>query len=363
MIAFIRRLGLVLLVAAAAFGVPAPASAAPGSLKTLEIATIPPTPGARFTLDGVPLVTDPRGVATTQIERSVVPHRIELLNPTTETADATSEFVRWQGHGDSDQGYTPVLENVRIEHTLRLRVAFRESRTVRFSFVDQAHHPVDSSRVTAVTLRSDTGRTQTVSPRDALRLTAVRPTDGDGQLLARATTYSVQSVTIDGANVVNVGEQRFRPSQVGSELQIVVLLRTAHFRVTDRFLGKPIITVLHVTYPDGRVEGFPTDPHGEVVVENLARGTYVVSAQGQAYSIDQELALSRSQRVDVVVLSVTDALIAACVVVVMVVVLVGLGRWRSAQLRADAAERAVAGDIDTAAEDATEEAREAVDSR
>jgi hypothetical protein len=343
-IAFLRRLGIVAVVVGAALLVPAPATAAPRSLKTLEIATIPPTPGARFTLDGVPLVTDPRGVATTQVERSAAPHRIELLNPTTETVDATSEFVRWQGHGDSDQGYTPVLENIRIEHTLRLRVAFRESRTVRFSFVDQASRPVDPSRVTAVTLRSDTGRTQTVSPGDPLRLTAVRPTAGDGQLLARATTYSVQSVTIDGANVVNVGEQRFRPSQVGGELPIVVLLRTAHFRVQDRFLGTPIATVLQLRYPDGRVEPIPTDERGEVVVEDLARGTYTVSAQGQAYAIDQELALSRSQRVDIMVLSVTDAAIAAGVVVVMIVVLVGLGRWRSAQLRADAAGEPVAGE-------------------
>jgi hypothetical protein len=320
----------------------APASAAPGDLKTVEITTVPPTPAARFTLDGVPLLTDDKGVARTGVPRSAQLHRIELLTPTLETSDSTWEFVRWHGHADSDQGYTPVLDNVRVDHTLRLKVAFRESRRIAFSFVDQANRPVDPARVDSITLRSDTGRSQELPATDTVALIAVRPTVGNGQLVAREATYSVQSVSIDGTNVVNVGEQRFRPSQVGSRVAVVVLLRSARFRVQDRLLGTPIATVVHLDLPDGTRQDHPTDASGELVLENLARGTYTVSVAGQAYSIQQELALSRSQFVDIYVLSHFDATVLGAAFLLGLVGLLALGRWRSMQPRAGPAEPAAA---------------------
>jgi hypothetical protein len=294
----------------------------------LEITTVPPTPGARFVLDGRAMPTDARGVARGSVVRSSAPHRVELLTPTVEGAGLTSEFERWHGHGDSDQSYTPVLDRVRIDHTVRLRAAFREDRTVGFTVVDQAHHPVDPTRISSVTLRSDTGRTQTLSARDRVQLTVVRPTVADGQVVARESTYSVQSVMVDGANVVNVGEQRFRPSRSGDQVEIVALMRSAHFRVRDRLLGSAIGSVVRLTFPDGRSETHPTDAHGEVVLDNLARGTYRVAAAGQVYDVDQEIALSRSRFVDVSVLTRTDvAILAGCGAAALIVLLL-VGRWR-----------------------------------
>ncbi|MDN5854340.1 MAG: hypothetical protein L0K86_16100, partial [Actinomycetia bacterium] len=213
------------------------AAAAPVRMKAVEITTVPPTPEARFALDDVPLVTDASGVARTQVPRSVQPHRIALLTPSVRGEGSASEFVRWYGAADSDQVYSPVLEGVRIDHTLRLRVAFRESRVVTFAFVDQQRRPVDIGRVDSIALRSDANQSQTLDARLPVSLVAVRPSTVDGQLVGRAATYAVQSVMIDGANVVNAGEQRFRPSQVGAQLVVVVLLRTAHLQVRDRLLG------------------------------------------------------------------------------------------------------------------------------
>jgi hypothetical protein len=241
--------------------------------------------------------------------------------------------VRWYGHGDADQGYTTELGGVRIDHTLRLRVAFRETRTVRFTFVDQAHRSIDPTRITSITLRSDTNQSQTIGAGDAVALTAVRPSSTAGEVVAREATYSVQSVMVDGANVVNVGEQRFRPSQLGGSLEVVLLLRSAHFRVRDRLLGTPVPTVVQLTYPDQHRVDLPTDAQGEVVLSELARGTYRVSAAGQAYPLTQELQLSRSQFVDVAVLSVVDVVILGGSAAVLLGVVLGLGRWRSLRLR------------------------------
>jgi hypothetical protein len=310
-----------------------PATAEPAA-KPFEIVTIPPTPAARFTLDGQPLDTDARGVARTFVPPSDAGHRIELVNPTTTGADGTSEFVRWHGHGDADQGHTPVLDGVRIDHRMRLRVAFQEKRTFGFAFVDQSQRPVDPARVTAVTLRSDANRTETVPGSGSLDLVTVRPGVGEGPPVAKESTYSVQSVMIDGTNVVNVGEQRFRPTQGESVLQIVVLLRSAHFRVRDRLLGHPVATTVQITYPDGRRLDLPTDAQGELVLQNLARGTYRVSAAGQAYTVDQELALSRSQFVDLTVLTYVDAFIGTGVALVALVLLLWAGRLQARRHRA-----------------------------
>ena len=327
------RIGVLLATLLSAVGFATPAAAAP-SPKPLEIVTIPPTPAARFTLDGQPLATDNRGIARALVPASASGHRIELANPTTTGSGGTSEFVRWHGHGDADQGYTPALDGVRIDHRMRLKVAFQEKRTFHFAFVDQSQRPVDPARVGAVTLRSDANRTDTVAGSGSLDLVTVRPGIGDGPPVAKESTYSVQSVMIDGTNVVNVGEQRFRPRQGEPVLEIVVLLRSVHFRVRDRFLGHPVPTTVRITYPDGRRFDLPTDAGGELVLQNLARGTYRVSAQGQAYAVDQELALSRSQFVDLNVLTYVDVVIAAGVVLVVLVLLLWVGMIRARRHRA-----------------------------
>ncbi len=331
----LRCSALLVLSLLALLTLPAEASAASAKPKSVEITTVPPTPGARFTFDGVPLVTDAKGIARTSVPPSPKPHSIELTNPSVHTAEVRSDFVRWHGSGDSDQGYQPVLGNVRVDHNVKLRVAFRENRILRFAFVDQAHHPIDPTRVSSITLRNDTNQTQKLAAGDAVSLTAVRPSAGAGQLVARNVTYSVQSVLIDGANVVNIGEQRFRPNEAGPQLEVVVLLRTAHFRVRDRLLGSPVATTVHLTYPDGRRADLQTDAQGEITMTDLARGDYTVSAAGQAYTLDQDLALSRSQFVDIPVLSHTDATIIGAFLLLGLVGVLGVGRWRSRQLRMD----------------------------
>lgn len=330
----LRGLALLLITLALPVLGAAPAEAKERGPRPLEITTVPPTPGAAFTLDGVPLPTDARGIARTLVPPSPSPHRIALVTPSLRRPpDVVSEFVRWYGHGDTDQGYARELGNLRIDHALRLRVAFRETRTVRFTFVDQAHHAIDPTRISAITIRSDTNQSQTVGARDAVSLTTVRPSSTAGEVVAREATYSVQSVMVDGANVVNVGEQRFRPSQLSGPLEVIILLRSAHFRVRDRLLGTPVPTVVHLTYPNGYRADLPTDGQGEIVLSELARGTYRVSAAGQAYTLTQDLTLSRSQFVDVPVLGVLDVAILGGSAAALLGAVLGLGWWRARRLR------------------------------
>jgi hypothetical protein len=335
----LRHLLVLLLALAAPVALATPASAAPRP-KSLEIVTVPPTPAARFLLDGQALTTDGRGVARVLVPSSPAGHRIELTNPTVTDGDTTSQFVRWHGLAETEQGYAPALDGVRVDHRVQIRVAFRETRSVRFSFVDQASKPVDPARISAVTLHSDAGGTRTVSGGGPVDLVTAGPASGDGPPVAKDSTYSVQSVTIDGTNVVNVGEQRFRPGRQEQVLQVVVLLRSAHFRVRDRFLDRPVPSTVRVTYPDGTAQELATDANGEVVLPNLARGTYRVSALGQVYAVDQELALSRSQFVDIDVLTFLDAMIVGGIAVLVLAVLLWIGRKRALVHRAEQRARA-----------------------
>ncbi|MFC5994858.1 hypothetical protein ACFQE5_11625 [Pseudonocardia hispaniensis] len=308
---------------------PGDALAAPAPpVVTVEIATVPPVPAARFAINGTPMTTDGRGVARLRLPGSSELHRLELLTPTVDGPDGRAEFVRWRGSSVRHSGYDPVLPTLRVTRSVRLQAAFRVSRLVTYRFVDQAHRPVDLARVTGMTLRSDTGHLEELAGSGTMRLTAIRPSSGQGPVVATETSYAIQSVLIDGTNAVTSGEQRFRPNQV-QDLAIVVRLHSVTFRVQDRLLGRPLPATVRLTYPDGRAVELPTGLQGEVSVAGLARGTYEVQPIGAGYSPPRELALSRSLYLDLAVLSRPDLALAGGCGALFLVGLFALRWWRA----------------------------------
>lgn len=344
----LARLAVLTLVAATVVGFPAIGWAAPDAVasdavqpgwvseshwapvfKTIDIVTVPPMPAARFALNGQPLTTDAQGVARATVERSKdAKYRLELLTPHLDTPEGTADFVRWVGHGPSDQGYTPVLTDLSLRHTRKIQVAFQTTRLVRYSFTDQASRPVAPSRITSLTIRSDFGQTYTLHSVEPVRLTGLRPVLEGRSAVAKEAKYYLQSVVIDGTNVVNAGEQHFVPSRA-TDATFVVLLRSVHFRVRDHLFGSSIASAVELIYPDGNIRNVAVGVDGDAVVENLARGTYQVKVLGPGYSGIQEIALSRSQYVDLPVLTYLDLLVAAGVALLTLVVLVLLGRMHA----------------------------------
>ena len=121
-----------------------------------------------------------------------------------------------------------------------------------------------------------------------MRLVAVRPGTGRRSPVAKEATYSVQSVTIDGANVVNVGEQRFRPTQGrrSSRWSCCCVRCTSGHGPAAR-LACAVERAASPT-PDGRAHDLAPTPQGELVLQNLARGTYTLLPRGHAYAVPQE---------------------------------------------------------------------------
>jgi hypothetical protein len=296
------------------------------SLKTLEIATVPPVPAARFAFDGQTLVTDGDGIARVTLPRSRDLHHLELLTPHLDAPGGLSlDFTRWVGRGDSDQGFTTSLPKVVLEHNKRIQATFQATKLVNLDFVDQAHNAVASSRVSSLTIRSDSGHIRTLRGGESMQLTAVRPAVEAGSAVAKEVTYYLDSVIIDGSNVVNAGEQRVAPSRTDSAT-FVVLLRSVHFQIRDRLFGHPIEAEMVVTYPDGTSSKLSTAQDGGVKLENLARGTYTIKVAGPGYTQLQTVTLSRSQYVDLPVLSYLDMGVMAGALLVILLCLVVFGR-------------------------------------
>ena len=101
-----------------------------------------------------------------------------------------------------------------------LTPAFAGYHQVRFRFVDPRGKPVNSKRIAFVTLRSGTGTTRRVTGRDPVWLPAERIVPLEGGLSRKSVEWSVQSVMVDGSNVVNRGQQRFVPGEAARCLDL-----------------------------------------------------------------------------------------------------------------------------------------------
>ena len=88
----------------------------------------------------------------------------------------------------------------------------------------------------------------------------------------RSIAYSVESVMVDGANVVSQAQQRVTPG-AGRPLTLDLFLHTVRFTARDVLFGTPAGSGIYLTYPDGRTERFTLEREGELVIENMAPRT------------------------------------------------------------------------------------------
>ncbi|HEX6033695.1 MAG TPA: hypothetical protein VFY83_04640 [Anaerolineales bacterium] len=267
------------------------------------IYTVPPVPGLAFKLNNQKFVTDETGVANIEVNTSGL-FTLEVL-PIDEAAlpaNIRMEFARW-----NDNVFTQKRQ-VYFPRTRRLEVGFTVSYQVNQEFFDLKGEPVDPSRIDSMTVRG-VGNTFTFDKAGPIWLPANRLTRRIGERLeSEEILYYFREITIDGANVVNKSEQRFRirPDDVWP---VEVLLYTARFSARDAMFRFPIGTGIALTHPDGHTEEFLfTDPkNAEVTVTGLARGSYsarIIGAGGSAPPTPVHL--SRDQNVELLMLSYLD---------------------------------------------------------
>lgn len=211
-----------------------------------------------------------------------------------------------------------------------LTPAFATYRQVRFRFVDPRGKLVDPKRIASVTLRSGTGTKRRVTGRDPFWLLAERTVPLEGGLSRKSVEWSVQSVIVDGSNVVNRGQQRFVPGEQ-PDVSISVLFFQATFSVRDTLFGFPLGSAIRLRFPDGRVKRYPLANGASLQLPALARGQYEVTVDAGGLSFTQPVSLSRDQRV---ALRVTSYLDVALLGGALGAILLGLLLVRRPRLRA-----------------------------
>jgi len=271
------------------------------------IYTVPPVPNASFKLNNKIYTADENGVADIVINSSGV-YTLELLPITPDILPDNTrlEFARW-----NDNVFT-ANRVVYFPRDRRLEVGFTVSYQVDQELYDTTGAVVDPARVSSMTVRG-VGNTFTFDGAGPHWLPANRLTRRIGERLqSEPILYYFREITIDGANVVNKGEQRFSilPNDVWP---VQVLLYSAHFSARDAMFGFPIGKGIELTYPDGRKEEFLFDRgSADVIIPALARGSYsarIIGAGGSAPPTSVHL--SRNQDVELLMLSYLDiALIA-----------------------------------------------------
>jgi hypothetical protein len=265
----------------------------------LEIRTAPALPGTSFVFDGRPFVTGQDGIAHISVDRTGV-YSLTVGSQGMLAPGVRSAFAGWDDDKDTPD------RNVQIPAKAPLEAGFDMFYLITPKFTQAQHEAVDPQRVSSLTLSSSIGQKVSMDRIKPTWIQGSHVVAGPEHLLeARPVTYTVESVLVDGANVVNQAQQRFLPG-AKQDLSIDLFLYSAHFSASDALLGFPISSTLVMTYPDGQTRRFALGPGGQVTVNSLARGAYRVQLDSRGLGSARPLALSRDQNVPIMLVSYLD---------------------------------------------------------
>lgn len=321
------RAALALWIAATAlvgFPIPGAAAPAPGerpagggqSPGVLVVQTVPAVPGARISADGTMARADSTGIARLPV-RTFVDLEARFNAPQTRVAKdrrVALDRVRGQLHNAFNGS---VIE-----------VGLRTERHVRWAFSDRTGMPILPDRLTRMVLRSSTGELLTLTGADLSAprwLAASRTQQTSNGLMSKDIYWNIQSVLMDGAELVNRSQQRFVPNEA-TEWTIRLLFYRAEVKSVDLLFGEPAGEGVEVTAPDGTVSRYPFDSDGYVTMPAVPRGEYRMAVYGPGLSFTRPVSVSKDQQVELMVISDLDLALILGVLLLIAISLLVVGR-------------------------------------
>ena len=287
----------------------------------LTVETVPPLADVAMSLGGRRYLTDEEGMI--HAELSDLEARVLELLPLPETADAGGAVVSFERWADGVFSPQRTVQAAGDEH---LYLGLSLSYPVRFGFVDLQGSPIDPARIASLTLKSSRGTRYTLEDERSRILKANSIARLRNGLEVTTIQYAVESVMIDGTNVVNRNQQRFTVTGE-DDWQIELLLYSAQISVKDAIFGTSLGEGIMLEYPNGDTRTFPFEEGDEVYLAQLARGLYRVKAIGvHGMAPPTPVALSRDQVVELKVLSSLDIGIAVGLGVLLALGLLIYGR-------------------------------------
>jgi hypothetical protein len=291
-----RRAALTLAVALTACALLPAASQARSA--PYKVRTIPPVAGVPFHFQGKVVRTDshgrlvlhPVGLKTDEVKQNVsIADR--WLGP-----DHIARFDRWFG---------------------RNIVTLNNFYRLSFSFRDLGGNSVDPNAVSSITLKSRTGVRTTLTKDKSAWLQGSRVVPFSGELVSKDIDFQVERAFVDGTNVVNRAQQRFRPRTTRS-LSVRLLFYRLKVVTRDALFGFHAGEAVELRYPSGRMVTRDLKD-GQVVLPSLPRGTYNLKVKASGVSFTRPVSVSRNQEVELKVVSWLDMLLALGAIVALAV--------------------------------------------
>jgi hypothetical protein len=291
-----RRLGLAILFALLACAL-LPAT---GQARTAAypVRTIPAIPGVKIDFQGQTLVTDSKG--------SVLLHPVGLK---------TNEVKPRVHIGTAHLGPNRIAKPDRWFG--RNIITFNYFYRLHFNFRDLLGNTVDPNIVDSITLKSRTGVRTTLTTNKSAWLQGSRVVPFTGDLVSKDIDYQVEKAFVDGTNVVNRAQQRFRPRKTG-DLSVRLLFYKLKVVTRDALFGIPIGQAVELRYPSGRTVSHDLKD-GEVTLQSLPRGTYDLKVKAAGVSFTRPVSVSRNQEVELKVISWLDMILAFGAVVALAI--------------------------------------------
>jgi hypothetical protein len=298
-------------------------------LDGLVVRSVPALEDLRFVLNGEPFLSDVEGVARIDLTDHGS-HELEV-EASGLVGDGTRwRFKRWEkDHFDPRRTVSTPMEG-------SLQAGFELTYPLSFRFEDDDGESIDPSRIARMSLRGEDGVLRVYEDGPPSELVGNRLVRRLSGLESLDVAYSLESVEIDGSNVVASGKQRIIPGR-GRDWTIHLRLYSARFRVRDYLFGFGLGAGIRLQFPDGSSREFPLTAKHDLEVPALARGLYRVEVRGAGGIAPPTLvSLSRPQEIVLPVISYLDLAVILFVGAIAVVALLRWGRpelFKTAQLR------------------------------
>jgi hypothetical protein len=294
------------------------AAAAPVQPGTLTINATPAIAGVQFDVDGVVAASDANGTARLPVrDFNGVEKRLKVI-PTQISADLKVQLDRVIGTAGPRRG--------------SLSVGLKVQRLVSFHFVGPDQEPVEPGRVSRIVFRGSTGETVTIEDRskmsEPLWLPASRTQQTPlGRLVSKDSYWTVSEVALNGAQVVNRGQQKFVPNELRS-WTVRLLFYQVSVSGHDALFGSATGEGLELQRADGTVERIPF-VDGGAQLANLPRGDYGLRVYGSGLAFVRPVGISKDQALELEVITALDLAIIGSGVGFVAVGLIVVGRRRT----------------------------------
>jgi hypothetical protein len=295
---------------------------------TLTVQTVPPLAGVLLSFDGTRLTTDSAGRAHYTGQHNFGLHALTLVTTALDGPDRRYQFARWAGQRDPGQAFRPALTGLPMRANYTVTAAFAVQYPVRATFVDQSGRPLDLTGISSVRVRSDAGEMLDLPTNGPIWVAGQTPSYRNSAMVEDEVAYSLQSITMNGTNIVDAGRQRFRPA-AATAVTFVGQLHSMTIGATDAVYRRSVGDSAVVTYPDGTTRTIAFGLDRTATLSGLPRGPYTVSVSGaNGVVLRERVGLSRDRVLTVGVLTVGDLVTILVVGVTLATTLLLVGRLR-----------------------------------